>query len=227
MKKGFTEIVYILDRSGSMGGLEADTIGGFNAMIKKEKKTGEEALVSTLLFDDVCEVLHDRVRIEEIEELTEKEYYVRGATALLDTIGKAVHHIGTIHKYIRKGDRPKKTLFVIMTDGMENASREYSYSKIQEMIKRQREKYGWEFLFIGANIDALEEAEKVGIRRGRAVNYVCDERGTAKVYEGIAKAVCSVMKAPTLEAMQKNLDESGWEREIQMDYQKRGRQKRR
>ena len=154
MSKGLTEIVYILDRSGSMGGLEADTIGGFNSMMEKQKKNSEKAYVSTVLFDDTCEVLHDRVSIDKIKKMTDKEYYVRGCTALLDAVGGAIHHIGNIHKYARPEDRPEKTIFVITTDGMENASRQCSYDKVQKMVKHQQKKYGWEFIFIGANIDA-------------------------------------------------------------------------
>ena len=183
MSKGLTEIVYILDRSGSMGGLEEDTIGGFNSMMEKQKKTGEKALVSTILFDDRSEVLHDRVPIDKIEKMTGEEYYVRGCTALLDAVGMAIHHIGNVHKYAREEDRPEKTIFVITTDVLENSSSRYSYDRVKKMVKRQQKKYGWEFIFIGANIDAYGEADRFGIRRDRTVNYVCDDIGTAKVYE--------------------------------------------
>ncbi|WP_330368884.1 vWA domain-containing protein [Butyrivibrio sp. FC2001] len=138
MSKGYTEIVYILDRSGSMGGLESDTIGGFNSMMEQQKKTGEKAVVSTVLFDDVCKVIHDRVPIEKVEKMTDKQYYVRGCTALLDAVGGAIHHIGNVHKYAREEDRPEKTIVVITTDGMENASCKYSRDKIEKMVKRQR-----------------------------------------------------------------------------------------
>lgn len=218
MSKGLTEIVYILDRSGSMGGLEADTIGGFNSMMEKQKKTGEKAYISTVLFDDRCEVLHDRVPIDKIKKMTDKEYYVRGCTALLDAVGGAIHHIGNIHKYARPEDRPEKTIFVITTDGMENASRQYSYDKVQKMVKRQQKKYGWEFIFIGANIDAYAEAQRFGIRKERAVNYVHDNIGTAMVYEGVSKAVCFAMKASTAEDMEDCLNDSGWEVPIEADY---------
>ena len=154
MSKGLTEIIYILDRSGSMAGLEADTIGGFNSMMEKQKKTGERALVSTVLFDNVSEVIHDRVPIDKIKKMTDEQYFVRGCTALLDAVGGAIHHIGNVHKYARKEDRPDKTIVIITTDGMENASSRYSREKIEKMVKRQQEKYGWEFIFIGANIDA-------------------------------------------------------------------------
>lgn len=144
MSKGYTEIVYILDRSGSMGGLEADTIGGFNSMMEKQKRTGEKALISTVLFDNECEVLHDRVEIEKVNKMTGKEYFVRGCTALLDAVGGAIHNIGNIHKYARAEDRPEKTIFIITTDGMDNASSRYYYDKVQKMVKHQQEKYGWE-----------------------------------------------------------------------------------
>ncbi len=223
MKKNLTEIVYILDRSGSMGGLEADTIGGFNAMIEKQKKTGEDAVVSTVLFDDVSEVIHDRVPIDKIGKMTEEQYYVRGCTALLDAVGGAIHHIGNVHKYAREEDRPEKTIFVITTDGLENASREYSHERVRKMVKRQQEKYGWEFIFIGANIDAYAEAKKYGIREGRAVNYVCDKVGTANVFEGVSKAVCAVMMSENIGCVKENLAVSGWAESINKDYIKRGR----
>ena len=225
MSKGYTEIVYILDRSGSMGGLEADTIGGFNSMMEKQKKTGEKAVVSTVLFDDECEVLHDRISIDRVENMTDEDYYVRGCTALLDAVGGAIHHIGNVHKYARPEDRPEKTIFVITTDGMENASSHYSYDKVQKMVKRQQKKYGWEFIFIGANIDAYAEAQRFGIRKDRAVNYVCDDIGTANVYAGVSKAVCSVMIANNIEEMEECLSDSGWDEEINADYQKRGAKK--
>ena len=177
-----TELVFILDRSGSMAGLEEDTIGGFNAMIRKQKGEPGEAVVSTVLFDNVSQVIHDRVPLEQVPELTKKEYFVRGCTALLDAVGAAVHHIGNVHKYARPEDRPEKTLFVITTDGMENASRTYGYEKVERMIRRQKEKYGWEFLFLGANIDAAREAKRFGIDPERAVDYRCDSVGTSQVY---------------------------------------------
>ena len=223
MSKGYTEIVYILDRSGSMGGLEADTIGGFNAMMEKQKKTGEKALVSTVLFDDRSEVIHDRVPIDKIEKMTDKQYYVRGCTALLDAVGGAIHHIGNVHKYIRPEDRPDNTLVVITTDGMENASSRYSREQVENMVKHQQEKYGWEFIFIGANIDAYEEARKFGISKERAANYVCDEIGTANVYAGISRAVCSVMRAHDSAKASECLDESNWDEEIKVDFRKRGK----
>ena len=162
MKKNLTELVFILDRSGSMAGLEKDTIGGFNAMIEKQKGEEGDAYISTVLFDNISEVIHDRAKLENVPKLTEKEYYVRGCTALLDAVGGAIHHIGNVHKYAREEDRPERTMFVITTDGLENASRRYTYDKVKEMIQRQKEKYGWEFLFLGANIDAAKEAARFG-----------------------------------------------------------------
>ena len=170
MRKNLTEIVFILDRSGSMSGLEADTIGGYNSLIEKQKKEAGEAYVSTVLFDDKAEVLHDRADLRKIQPMTDKDYYVRGCTALLDAVGGAIHHIGNVHKYAREEDRPEKTLFIITTDGMENSSRIYTYEKVKRMVERQKEKYGGEFLFLGANIDAAAEAERFGIRKDRAVD---------------------------------------------------------
>lgn len=224
MKKGLTEVVFILDRSGSMSGLESDTIGGFNSMMEKQKKEKGEAYVSTVLFDDSCEVLYDRIPIGRVPKMTEEDYYVRGCTALLDAIGGAIHHIGNIHTYAREEDRPEKTLFVITTDGMENASRNYSYEKIQKMVKRQQKKYGWEFIFIGANMDAITEAKRFGIREERAVNYVCDEKGTANVYGAVNKAV-HAMRSATVEYCAMALDESAWSEDVDADFKKRGKER--
>ena len=199
MKKNLTELVFILDRSGSMAGLEDDTIGGFNAMLEKQKAEPGEAYVSTVLFDHRSEVIHDRLPLERVPALTRKEYYVRGCTALLDAVGGAIHHIGNIHKYAREEDRPERTLFVITTDGMENASRRYDYRRVKEMIERQKEKYGWEFLFLGANIDAAKEAARFGISAERAANYHADHQGTGLVYEAVNAAVCAVRANCTLE----------------------------
>jgi len=215
MKKNLTEIVFILDRSGSMAGLEDDTIGGFNAMIEKQKKEQGEAFVSTVLFDNISEVIHDRVDIQKVESMTRKDYYVRGCTALLDAVGKAIHHIGNVHKYAREEDRPEKTIFVITTDGMENASRQYSYKDLKRMIERQKEKYGWEFLFLGANIDAAKEAARFGISEDHAANYHADRQGTAVIYEAVSKAVCSVRASRPMSRE--------WKRSIDEDYQKRGK----
>ena len=189
MKKGLTEMVFILDRSGSMAGLEADTIGGYNSMLEKQKTLEGEALVSTVLFDHESTVICDRRHLTEVPEMTEEEYYVRGCTALLDAVGGAIHHIGNVHKYARDEDRPEKTVFVITTDGMENASKTYTYGRVQEMIKRQTEKYGWEFLFLGANIDAKAEAKRFGIDENRAVKYHSDKKGTALNYKVVGQAL--------------------------------------
>ena len=210
-----TELVFILDRSGSMGGLEADTIGGFNSMIAKQKKEAGEAWVSTVLFDNATEVIHDRLRLSEVPKLTEEEYYVRGCTALLDAVGKTIHHIGNVHKYARKEDVPERTLFVITTDGMENASREYTYDKVRKMIERQKKMHGWEFLFLGANIDAAREAKRFGISADHAANYHCDEAGTALNYEVISEAVSKVRCSAPLTA--------DWKARIDEDFEKRGK----
>ena len=221
MKKGLTEIVFILDRSGSMSGLEADTIGGYNSLIEKQKKEEGEVLVSTVLFDDQAEVLHDRVSLDHIRPMTDKEYYVRGCTALLDALGGAIHHIGNVHKYAREEDRPEKTLFIITTDGQENASRRYTYDKVKHMVERQKEKFGWEFLFLGANIDAISAARSVGIGADRAVNYHCDSEGTAVNYRVLSETVSRVRKCSVKE-MQEALAPS-WKEEIEKDYIKRGK----
>lgn len=189
MKKGLTELVFILDRSGSMAGLEKDTIGGFNAMIERQKKEPGQAYVSTVLFDNECTVIHDRVDIQNVAPLTEREYSVRGCTALLDAIGGAIRHIGNVHKYARREDVPEHTLFVITTDGMENASRCYSAGRVKQMIEHEKQKYGWEFLFLGANIDAVETAQHFGIGKERAVSYRSDQKGTRLNYEVISDAV--------------------------------------
>lgn len=192
MKKGLTEIVFIIDRSGSMQGLEADTIGGFNSMIEKQKKEEGEALISTVLFDDESTVIHDRVDLKEIRPLTDRDYYVRGCTALLDAVGGAIHHIRNIYKYARPEDVPEHTLFVITTDGLENASRTYDAAKVRRMVERQKETAGWEFIFLGANIDAVEAAGRIGIKKNRAVNYHSDARGTKLNYEVLDCAIKSV-----------------------------------
>ena len=184
-------------------------------MIEKQKKENGEALISTVLFDNVSEVIHDRVPVQKVEPMTDKDYSVCGCTALLDTIGGAIHHIGNVHKYARNEDVPEHTLFVITTDGVENASRRYDSEKVKKMIERQKEKYGWEFLFLGANIDAAKEAARFGIGADRSVNYKCDEAGTALNYEVISEAVCSVRAARPLSA--------DWKRRIDEDVQKRGR----
>ncbi len=192
MKKNLTELVFIIDESGSMSGLESDTIGGFNSMIEKQKKLDGEVIVSTVLFSNESRVLHDRVDISKIEPMNDNQYIPGGCTALLDTIGGAIHHIGNVHKYARDEDRPEHTMFVITTDGMENASRKYGSDKIKKMIKRQEEQYGWEFLFVAANIDAVETAADIGIRRERAANYNYSKEGTKNLYEAVSYAVTAV-----------------------------------
>lgn len=219
MKKGLTELVFILDRSGSMVGLEKETIGGYNSLIEKQKKSQGEVYVSTVLFDGVSEVLHDRIPLCEIQSMTEDEYYVRGCTALLDALGGAIHHIGNVHKYTKEEDRPEKTLFIITTDGQENSSRRYTYKKVKHMVEKQKEKYGWEFLFLGANIDAIAEAERFGIKANRAVNYECDEEGTAINFKVLSKAVSRVIEY-SYDDCEEMLDDS-WKEEIEEDYKKR------
>ena len=214
-KNGITELVFILDRSGSMRGLEKDTIGGFNSMIEKQKKQEGECYVSTVLFDNESEVVHDRVKLSEIEPMTEDDYYVRGCTALIDAIGGAIHHIGNIHKYARPEDVPEHTMLIITTDGMENASHRYTSDRVKHMIERQKEKFGWEFLFIGANIDAVETASRYGISSDRAVNYNADSKGTEILYNTVSASICQMrMDAPI------NAD---WSDEINKDYEKRGK----
>ena len=214
-KKNLTEIVFILDRGGSMGGLEKDTIGGFNSLIEKQKKEKGNAFISTVLFDNVSEVLHDRVPLDRISPMTDKEYFVRGSTALLDAMGGAIHHIGNVHKYARAEDRPDRTLFIITTDGMENSSRRYTAEKVKAMIERQKEKYGWEFLFLGANIDAISTAGRFGIEKDMAVNYHSDETGTALNYEVLNEAISQVRSAKPLSR--------SWKSRIEEDYENRGR----
>ena len=194
MKNGITELVFILDRSGSMAGLESDTIGGFNAMIEEQKKLDGKVYVSTVLFANCSQVIHDRKDLSEIQPMTDKEYRVGGGTALLDAIGGAIHHIGNVHKYARPEDVPEKTMFIITTDGMENASCQYGSDKVKKMIRRQEERYGWEFLFVAANIDAVETAERIGIRRERAANYRHDAGGTEKLYCAMSATVSNYRK---------------------------------
>ena len=216
MNSNLTEIVFILDRSGSMAGLEDDTIGGFNAMVEKQKKEPGEALLSAVLFSDCSNVIYDRVDIQKVEPMTEQQYRVGGCTALLDAIGAAVHHIGNVHKYAREEDRPGKTIFVITTDGMENASREYTYEKVQRMVKLEQEKYGWEFLFLGANMDAITVARSFGIRSDRAVRYERDRIGTELNYEVLSRTVSSFRKGEVIAP--------GWSAPIEEDFKKRGGQ---
>lgn len=224
MRENLTEIVFILDRSGSMSGLESDTIGGFNSMIAKQQKEDGEAIVSTVLFDDVTDVIHDRVAIGDVKKLTEDEYFVRGCTALLDAVGGAIRHIGNVHKYAREEDRPAKTLFVITTDGLENASRNYSFKDVKKMIERQKEKYNWEFLFLGANIDAVKVAGNMGISRDRAANYNCDSVGTELNYRVLESAVSRVRKCKASEVSMAFAGGT-WKEDIDRDYEERGKTK--
>ena len=208
-----TELVFILDRSGSMSGLEKDTIGGFNAMIEKQKKEDGACFVTTILFDHESHMIHDRIPLAEVPLMTEKEYFVRGCTALIDALGGAICHIENVHKYARPEDVPGKTMFVITTDGLENASREFTGDQVKKMVERRKKQDGWEFLFIGANIDSVETAKNIGIAPDRAVNYHADRKGTKILYEAVAEAVCSVRKCRPLEA--------SWSKEISADYEKR------
>ena len=213
MKKNLTELVFILDRSGSMAGLEGDTIGGFNAMIEKQKKEPGEAYVSTILFDNVSEVLHDRVSLESVPKMTDRDYTVRGCTALIDAIGGAIKHIGNIHKYARPEDVPEHTMFIITTDGMENASRRFSSDEVKKMIERQKSEFGWEFLFIGANIDAVQTAAQFGIGHDRAVNYHADSLGTQVLYETLCAPISAMRSNKAIDA--------DWGRDISKDYNSR------
>ena len=213
MKKGLTEAVFILDRSGSMAGLEKDTIGGFNAMLEKQRRGEGQALISTVLFSNESAVIHDRVDAREVPPLTEREYFVCGCTALLDAVGGAIRHIGNVHKYAREEDRPERTLFVITTDGMENASRHYDLRRVRAMIERQKARYGWEFLFLGANIDAVDTAARLGIDADRAANFHCDAQGTQLNYEAVSDAVSAMRCAAPLSA--------DWKERIDSDFQGR------
>lgn len=215
MNNELTELVFILDRSGSMAGLEKDTIGGFNAMIEKQKREKHgQTLVSTVLFDSTDTVIHDRVTLEKVPAMTEKEYYVCGCTALLDAVGGAIHHMMTVHRYAREEDRPARTMFIITTDGMENSSHRYTYEMVKQMIDKQKEQ-GWEFLFLGANIDAAAEAAKFGIAPDRAVNYECDSVGTQLNYEVLGETVCHFRASKPVQA--------SWKSRIEADFKKRGK----
>ena len=213
MKKNLTEMVFILDKSGSMSGLEADTIGGFNSMIERQRKEPGEALVSTVLFANESTVIHDRVDIRKVEPMTDRQYSVGGCTALIDAIGQAIHHIGNVHKYAREEDVPEHTVFVITTDGMENASHRYSSDEVKRMVNRQKEKYGWEFLFLGANIDAVETAARFGISEDRAVRYHNDARGQQLNYESVSEAVRCVRSCAPLGR--------AWKEKIERDFSSR------
>ena len=214
MKKGLTELVFILDRSGSMSGLESDTIGGYNALLEKQKKEVGEAVITTVLFDDKYELLHDRINIRGIVPITDREYYVRGSTALLDAVGKTINKIGNAQKHTAEDERAEHVMFVITTDGMENASCEFSYAKVRKMIEHQKRKYGWEFIFLGANIDAIATAERFGISEDRATNYNADSEGTSLNYAVISETVsCLRASRPIAE---------DWKDRIEEDFKKRG-----
>ena len=213
MKKNLTELVFILDRSGSMAGLESDTIGGFNSMIARQLETPGETYVSTILFDNHPTVIHDRIPLKYVPKMTDREYRVQGCTALLDAIGEAIRHIANIHKYAQVEDVPEKTLFIITTDGMENASRRYSYERVREMIEHEKKKHGWEFLFLGANIDAVAEASRFGIDERCAVNYHCDSAGTALNYEVLGETISAVRNCASVP--------SDWKDRIEFDYSSR------
>ena len=213
-REDLTELVFILDRSGSMSGLEEDTIGGFNSVIEKQKRQSGKCLVTTVLFDSRVQTLHDRVELQELRPMTQEDYSVGGCTALLDALGGTIRHIANIHRYARPEDVPARTSFVIMTDGLENASRVFGSEQVKRMIRHEKEKYGWEFLFLAANIDAVETAERMGIQRDRAVNYHPDEKGIRMAYDAVDKAV----SARRASAAPLSAD---WCADVDMDYQNR------
>ena len=223
MKKNLTEIVFILDRSGSMGGLESDTIGGYNSMLKKQKKEKGEALISTVLFDDYTEVLHNRKKIKNVAPITDSEYYVRGCTALLDAVGGAIKHISRVQKEMPKDERPDKTLFIITTDGMENASHHYTYEKVKKMVEKKKEKDHWEFIFLGANIDAVEVAGRFGVDKRRAVRYECDRAGTKLNFQVMSNLVSCARASVSAEEFEDALDSDVMLAPIRKDYEKRHR----
>ena len=215
MRKGLTELVFILDESGSMSGMEADTIGGFNSMIDKQRREEGEAYVSTVLFSNGSRVLHDRVTLNRVEPMTTRDYIPRGCTALLDALGGAIHHIGNVHKYARAEDVPEHTIFVITTDGMENASHLYTKAEVRQMVERQKDRYGWEFLFLGANFDAISAAESIGIHRDRAVKYVQDTAGMELNARVLGDTICNLRKSRPVTA--------SWKADIEADERKRGK----
>jgi uncharacterized protein YegL len=220
MKKGLTEVVFVLDRSGSMGGLESDTIGGFNSMIDKQKTEPGEALISTVLFDDKTEILHDRMPLSKIGKMTDKEYFVRGCTALLDAVGGAISHVKKARKAMPKDERPEKTLFIITTDGMENSSRHYTYNRVKELVEKQQKKHNWEFVFMGANIDAIATAGRFGIRKERAVNYEHDSAGTRLNWKAMGSMV-SCARAARSADLGRVMDEEDFLEDVRADYERR------
>lgn len=213
MKKDLTELIFILDRSGSMGGLESDTIGGYNAMLKKQMEAEGSAYITTVLFDDEYELLHDRINLKGVKPITEKEYFVRGTTALLDAVGKSIQKIVNVQRNTSDDEKAEKVLFVITTDGLENASREYSYTKVRAMIEKQKSRYGWEFIFLGANIDAVSEAEKFGIDSSRAAQFHNDKDGIELNYKVVSEAICELRSSKTISR--------DWKNQIDADYDKR------
>ena len=219
MKTNLTELVFILDKSGSMSGLESDTIGGYNALLKKQKEEPGEAIVTTVLFDDNVELLHDRINVKGIRPITEKEYFVGGCTALLDAIGKTINKIGNVQRNTNEQQRADKVMFVITTDGMENASNEYNYEKIKKMVGWQKEEYGWEFIFVGANIDAIATAAKFGISSDRAANYNADGEGTRLNYEAVSRVVSELRASRQIT--------KSWKSEIDDDFTRRSKNSRR
>lgn len=217
MKKGSTELVFILDKSGSMSGLEKDTIGGYNSMLEKQKAVDGECLITTVLFDNEYELLHDRIDIRAVSSITDKEYSVGGSTALLDAIGKTISKIGNAQKHTADEYRAEKVMFVIITDGEENSSREYSSDKVKSQIERQKERYGWEFIFLGANIDAVQTAKRFGIDADRAQNYHADSEGVELNFRVMSDAVATFRSCAAMP--------EGWNDEIQKDYKRRGGKK--
>ena len=214
MKKGMTEMVFVIDRSGSMTGLESDTIGGFNSTIRQQKEEEGDAIVTTVLFDNRYEVLHDRFDINQIKDMTEKEYYTRGTTALLDALGRSIRKTVNVQRHLPEKERAENVVFVVITDGYENASREFSYRDIRRMIETEQNEYGWEFLFLGANIDVAAESDRLGIRRDRAVRYMHDDIGTGLVYDTVNDAVKNLRS--------KKCIDPDWSDKIREDYIKRG-----
>ena len=223
MRKGLTEVVLILDRSGSMSGLEADTIGGYNSMLIKQKQEEGDAIISTVLFDDRTEILHDRKSLDQVDEITGKDYYVRGCTALLDAVGGAIHHIGKVQKEMPEEEKPEKTLFIITTDGMENSSKKYSYDKVKKMVEKKKKKHHWEFIFLGANIDAVEVAGRFGVAANRAVRYECDAAGTALNFKVMSRMVSRARACSSAEMMEDAFNDGEMLGAIKEDYRKRHR----
>lgn len=218
MKKNLTEIVFIMDKSGSMSGLEKDTIGGYNSMLEQQRKEQGEVIISTVLFDNGTQVIHDRMDISKVKNMTKKDYVVGGCTALLDALGGAIHHINTVQKALPEEERPEKTMFVITTDGMENSSHTYTYEKVKKMVQKKQEKKNWEFLFLGANMDAISAANDIGIRAERASTYHCDAKGTAVNFMALSKAITNFRKA---DAKCVGAALENWDEEVVADYQAR------